>query len=219
MRHGDDHRGSEHPLVRGSNGVRAAARLVLAAMGALVLACGLGWLLFLAAFVTRSDPTQVWILAALALLAIPCFSFGRQWLLEGLGRAPAPVGARWRPAVAGLILMAYGAAFILGPTQVGDDGASAAAHGTLALSLTPAGLLMVVAGLALAVRQEPPPFLLAQMSVLLVLCGLGTAVTLTAYLSEGVEPPGVVSVAAVLLLAYAVVRTRHRPEDSEPTHR
>ena len=202
-------RAGPSPLDEGSHRP-GARRPGLVAMGVAVFACGLGWLAFLIAFAVQGRPGMVWQAAVLALLAVPCFSFGRQWALEGLGRSPVGIGARWRPAVAGLVLMAYGAAFILGPTQLAEDGASAAAHGVLCFSLTPAGLLMVVAGLALAVRQEPPEFLLHQMQVLLVLCGLGTTATLVAYLSEGLAPPGVVSVAAVLLLAYAVVRTRQR---------
>ena len=67
----------------------------------------------------------MWQAAALAPLAVPCVPFGRQWVLEGLGRSSAGIGARWRPRVAGLVLMAYGAAFILGPTQLAEDGASA----------------------------------------------------------------------------------------------
>lgn len=168
----EDESGPETPLDEDSHGA-GARRPGLAALGALVFACGLGWLAFLIASAAQAQPGMVWQAAALALPAVPCFSFGRQWALEGLGRSPVGIGARWRPAVGGLVLVAYGAAFILGPTQLAGDGASAAAHGVLCFSLTPAGLLMVVAGLALAARREPPEFLLRQMRVLLVLCGLG----------------------------------------------
>ncbi len=165
------------------------ARIVVGTMGIGVLAVGVGWLVFLLWIAFVHDGPNRWLSILLVVGAVPCFSFGRQWVLEGLGRPSNGVGKRWRRVAGGVVSTLYGAAFAVAPFSL--DLSDHSPVGALIVAIGPIslGVSLVAIGVLLAVGKEPPAFVAWQVSALLVLAGCGSIVALAVCWIDDVAYP------------------------------